>query len=123
MNMDQLTWSNYLNHMHRGLFLYFMQSEEDQQQDSEHVRVEFDEENAESKDLLKMTIMSPLIVSDNSSSSDEPQIRLKYIFQLYAVRDANDFSDKLQSLVFDMATYSENLYRARVMGKDSIAWY
>jgi hypothetical protein len=116
MSMDRLTWVDYLKHMHRGLFLYFIQPNESQQdEENEHVRIEFDEENAESKDLLKLTIMSPLLETEDPSN-DGPQVRLKYSFQLYAVRDPSDFNDKLQTLVFDIGTYSANLYRTRVLG-------
>jgi hypothetical protein len=115
MNMDKLTWSDYLKHMHRGLFLYYIKPDENETNDEEQVRIEFDEENDDSKDLIKVTITSPLLDSGDFLSSDRPQIRLKYAFQLYAVRDPNDFSDKLQSLVFDMAMYSTNLYRTRVI--------
>ncbi|KAL0479018.1 hypothetical protein AKO1_007951 [Acrasis kona] len=110
MNLDKLTWNDYLKHLHKGLFLYFIQSEDNQEE--EHVRIEFDDENAESLDLLNVTIMSPLIGPQDSS---EPKIRLKYTFQLYAVRDATDYTNKIQTLVFDIATYSSNLYRTRVI--------
>ncbi len=114
MNMDKLTWSDYLKHMHRGLFLYFISQEET----DEFLRIEFDQENAESKDLLQLTILSPLLQDETQG----PQIRLKYSFTLYAVRDPTDYNDKLQSLVFDIGTYSANLYRTRVLeDKETIA--
>ena len=101
MSLDRLNWKTYLEQIHYGIFMYDAVpsvSDEDQS-----VRVQYEDET---RDLLKLTVLAPLSLSS--------AVKLKYEFELCAVRAQSHFSERLQSLVFDQTVYSTNLYRKRV---------
>lgn len=81
-----MTWESYLKHLKDGLHK------------ADDIQTRFTDE---SKDLLQLTINCPI----NSS------IKLKYKFELVAVRD--EMPTKLAALVFDLAHYTDLLFIKR----------
>ncbi|KAL9643475.1 hypothetical protein ABK040_010089 [Willaertia magna] len=150
ISLNYLSWANYLNHLHYGLFIYKLKEDEDEEENEDSIVLQFDEENRESKDVLQLLVYAPLksvhssnnneSTNGNNNNEDEsnsqsssnsnnskasaslekntsthPSIRLKFSFELYAVRDISDFTSKLQTLVFDLALYNATLYETRVL--------
>ncbi|KAG2370799.1 hypothetical protein C9374_005996 [Naegleria lovaniensis] len=108
-----------------------------------HVSLQFDEENKESKDVIQLIIYSPLnqmtkttAINPQATSSSETgegtlsgqkasasssnpplsaSIRLKFLFELYAIRHVVDFTQKVQQLLFDLVSYNSSLSEVRLL--------
>jgi len=142
ISMSHISWANYLNYLHYGLFIYrcsnkstnvvglgkAVSDNDDDEMSETSISLQFDEENRDSKDVIQLVIYSPLkVLNQASSDSNEDDqnatttdknslsIRLKFLFELYAVRHISDFTNKLQQLVFDLALYNSTLYETRVL--------
>jgi hypothetical protein len=118
MEIDNLSWENYLKQMHKAIFSYscrednnnniILSSEQpNNYDDRDMVHVQYEDESC---DLLKLSLFSTCSI-DNCSNN----LRLKYEFELCAVRDPSQFDEKLQALVIDQTIYSTNLYRKRML--------
>jgi hypothetical protein len=98
MAFDKLNWKTYLEQIHYGIFTYDTTTA-----DEESVRVQYEDET---RDLLKLTLLSPLTPSS--------PLKLKYEFELCAVRSQSQFLERIQSIVYDQTVYSTQLYRKRI---------
>ncbi|EFC46403.1 predicted protein [Naegleria gruberi] len=136
ISMNHISWANYLQYLRNGLFIYKRGEKSvgmDDPSESDIV-LQFDEENKESKDVLQLVIYSPLKSIPQSSSSDQQQdnsqhssssntagssallnIRLKFLFELYAIRHISDFTQKLQQLLLDLVCHGNALSEIRAL--------
>nr|CAG4713321.1 unnamed protein product [Naegleria fowleri] len=53
--------------------------------------------------------------SSLTSTTNSPSIRLKFLFELYAVRHVVDFTQKVQQLLFDLVSYNSSLSEVRLL--------
>ena len=113
MGMSHLSWETYLKQIHYALHIYCNDQLENVDEEDCHRSVSIAYED-DSKDLMKLTLVSPLRSSNTDGGSSDSMIKLKYEFELCAIRCETQYSEKMVSFVYDQTQFSSELCKKRL---------